>query len=264
MGKPEEGKCSIACVITLSIGCITLALILFLSYLASHTEHFQTLETYVDSLFDGTSTYENTEKETVIVTVTVPEPVRICLDVENIMQKPALPNGCEIVSLAIALRYAGYSVDPVYLYENFMPRSPFKNGDPWTTYVGDAKDRGYGCYAPCVVTTANNYLNFVGSELTLCDVSGKELSYYESLINVGTPVIMWTLLDMNADPKICWEANINGKDVVWHEYSHCMVLIGYTDDTYIFCDPLKGVSEYSKSDTEKSFKVMFRQACILK
>lgn len=43
-----------------------------------------------------------------------------------------------------------------------------------------------------------------------------------------------------------------------------MVLIGYTDYTYIFCDPLRGTVEYDKEDVEKSFAVNYRQACIVK
>ena len=204
----------------------------------------------------------NTAKETVTVTVTAP--TRVCLNVTNIKQKPALPNGCEVVSLAIALKYAGFSVDPVTLYDKFMPKSPFKNGDPWTTYVGDAKGKGYGCYAPCVVTTGNAYLASVGSSKTVSDVSGQSLSYYESLIDSGIPVIMWGTVEMNGNSKLCWEATINGKYVKWHNYSHCMVLIGYTDNTYIFCDPLKGVVEYTKSSVETSFSINYKQACIVK
>lgn len=213
-------------------------------------------------VYTATDGSGNTAKETVTVTVTAP--TRVCLNVTNIMQKPALPNGCEVVSLAIALKYAGFPVDPVTLYDKFMPKSPFKNGDPWTTYVGDAKGKGYGCYAPCVVTTGNAYLASVGSSKTVSDVSGQSLSYYESLIDSGIPVIMWGTVEMNGNSKVCWEATINGKYVKWHNYSHCLVLIGYTDNTYIFCDPLKGVVEYTKSSVETSFSINYKQACMVK
>lgn len=42
------------------------------------------------------------------------------------MQKPVLSNECEAVSLAIVLKYAGFSVDPVTLYDQFVPKFPFK------------------------------------------------------------------------------------------------------------------------------------------
>lgn len=213
------------------------------------------------AVYSATDGSGNTATETVTVTVT--EPLRVCLNVTNLMQKPALPNGCEVVSLGIALRYNGFSVDPVTLYDNFMPKSPYKNGDPWTTYVGDAKGRGYGCYAPCVVETGNAYLDSVGSSVRVTDVSSNGMSYYESLIDRGIPVILWCTVGMNKNPRICWEATVNGKNVNWHSSSHCMVLIGYTDDNYIFCDPLNGIKEYSKSATETSFAINYRQACIV-
>lgn len=194
---------------------------------------------------------------------TVTEPVRVCLDVANIMQDPALPNGCEVVSLAMALNYAGCPVDPVALYDTFMPKSPLGDGDPWTSYVGDAKGQGYGCYAPCVVTTGNAYLTSIGSAKTVSDVSGQSLSYYEQLIDSGIPVILWGTIGMNGNPTLCWEATIDGKYVNWHSYSHCLVLVGYTDETYIFCDPLAGVVEYSRAAVEVSFSVNYRQACIV-
>lgn len=193
----------------------------------------------------------------------VTEPVRVCLDVANIMQTPFLPNGCEVVSLAITLNYAGYPVDPVELYDAYMPKAPLQNGDPWTSYIGDAKGWGYGCYAPCVVTTGNAYLAAAGSSKTVSDVSGQDLSYYEHLIDNGIPVILWGTIGMNGNPRLCWEDTINGKYVNWHSYSHCLVLIGYTDDTYIFCDPLEGIVEYARSAVEASFSINYRQACIV-
>ena len=203
-------------------------------------------------------------RATAEINVTVREPVYVKLNVSNLLQKPSLPNGCEAVSLAIVLKYVGASVSPVTLYDNYMPKSPYQEGDPWTTYVGEAKGQGYGCYAPCVVTTGNAYLSSAGLSQRVYDVSGQSMSYYEKLIDSGIPVIMWGTTGMNGNPRICWEATIDGKYVNWHSYSHCLVLIGYTDDTYIFCDPLEGTVEYTKADTESSFNINYRQACIVK
>ncbi len=189
---------------------------------------------------------------------------RVCLDVDNIMQKPSLPNGCEAVSLAIALNYVGYSVDPLTLYDEYMPKSPYKNGDPWISYIGDAKNKGLGCYAPCVVITGNAYLDSIRSSKDVHNVSYGSFSYYKSLIDEGVPVIMWGTIGMNRNASVCWSGNVNGKRVMWHTYSHCLVLIGYTDDTYIFCDPLVGITEYDKISVEHSFEINFEQACIIR
>lgn len=192
----------------------------------------------------------NVARET--ITVTVLKPARVRLNVTNILQYPALPNGCEVVSLAIALNYAGCPIDPSTLYDDFMPKSRFYKGDPWTAFVGNARGDGLGCYAPCVVTTGNAYLASVGSQKTVSDVSGQSLSYYEDLVCSGTPVIIWGTVRMNCNPSVCWKAKVNGKQINWLTYSHCMVLIGYTETSYIFCDPLRGIVEYEKSRVERS------------
>ncbi len=211
--------------------------------------------------YSATDKSGNQSKQT--STIKVKHPTRVKLNVSNIMQLPMLPNGCEIVSLAIALKYAGYSIDPLVLYENYMPKTPLKEGDPWTHYMGDATGLGYGCYAPCVVETGNTYLQEKDSTKAVYDVSGQETAIYEKYIDEGIPVIFWGLIQMNGEEKLAWAGYANGRYVDWHCFSHCLVLIGYTDHTYIFCDPLRGVVEYPKEDVEKSFKINHRQACII-
>ena len=39
-----------------------------------------------------------------------------------IRQNPALPNGCEVTSLAMALTAAGYPASHVELYNNYLPQ----------------------------------------------------------------------------------------------------------------------------------------------
>ena len=184
-------------------------------------------------------------------------------NVKNILQLPGLPNGCEVTSLAIALNYYGYDIDPITLYYDFMPTSEYQNGDPWTTYVGDATGWGLGCYAPCVVKTGNDYINSVLGEHIVRDVSYKKLSDYEKFIDEGTPVILWGMLDMEWNPDLAWAGYLDGKNVTWYSHSHCMVLIGYTDDDYIFCDPLQGIMRYNKYKVLDCFTALFKQACVI-
>lgn len=192
-----------------------------------------------------------------------PPPESFCLDVENILQNPKLPNGCEVVSLAIVLNYFGYNIDPVTLYNDYMPNSNYLDGNPWTTYVGNATGLGLGCYAPCVKKTGDDYLKSVEGKHYVRDVSYKKLEEYEQFLREGKPIIMWGLLDMTWNPHIAWGARVGGKEVIWYSYSHCLVLIGYTEDEYIFCDPLEGIMYYNKNDVIDCFTTNFKQACIL-
>ncbi|MBQ3791546.1 MAG: C39 family peptidase [Clostridia bacterium] len=203
-------------------------------------------------------------KKTEMVYVTVKKQKRVCLEVENILQHPDLPNGCEVVSLAIVLHYLNYRIDPMDLYLNYMPRSIFERGDPWTTYVGEATDIGLGCYAPCVVETGNSYFSSVMSSRQVLDVSYKDLDEYESMIERGYPVILWGTLWMIQDDSIYSRYMVGDKQIEWLAYSHCLVLIGYTEKTYIFCDPVAGVIEYKKENVRSSFEMNHSQACIVR
>lgn len=231
----------------------------------SHTNNYKSsVPLKTAEILTGISVHTREQTEMTVPISYKKEPIYVKLDVKNILQKPYLPNGCEVVSLAIALNYVGYDISPITLYDKFMPKSPYKKGDPWKTFVGNAKGVGFGCYASCVVETGNHFLSSVDSDKKVYDVSGYSLSYYEKCIDSGIPVIMWGTIEMNGDASVCWEYRMNGKNIIWHTYSHCLVLIGYTDSTYIFCDPLKSIVEYTKESTNKSFEINYRQACIVK
>ena len=71
--------------------------------------------------------------------------------VELILQNPELPNGCEVTSLAMLLTSAGFPVDHVKLYQQYLPTKEFtysKNQrlgpSPNEFYVGDASSRTGG------------------------------------------------------------------------------------------------------------------------
>ena len=198
-------------------------------------------------------------------TVFVREGDTFYLPVENILQRPALPNGCEVVALAILLNYYGYTVDPVWLSDNYLPKSSPDNYNPFYVYYGDPKEEssGYGCYAPCIADTGSRFLADNGDCRTVKDVSGLPLEAYEAYVDGGVPVILWGTVDMCGDPFVTLSLSCDGEVVRWLRYSHCLVLIGHTKDTYIFCDPLVGRTEYPKADVEKSFDLVYRQACIL-
>ena len=210
----------------------------------------------------SSDTVGNMTSKTAYVTVLSKPSAKI--DVKNILQNPELPNGCEVVSLAIVLKHYGYNINPVELFKKFMPKTSSLNGDPWTTYIGDARDYGFGCLAPCVEKTGNDYLASVNSDKKIYDVSNMPISTYEHYIDSGIPVIMWGLIDMNENKTIAAHFYNREKYTIWYSYSHCLVLIGYTNDKYIFCDPLYGIVEFDKAKVERCFTTNYSKACIMK
>ena len=69
---------------------------------------------------------------------------------------------------------------------------------------------------------------------------------------------------MNCDPEVYWTRTYDGVEVVWHASSHCLVLIGYDEENYIFCDPMRsGIVKYSRESVITSSEINFRQACVI-
>ncbi len=189
---------------------------------------------------------------------------KVVLDVENILQLPRLPNGCEVVSLAIALNYMGYYVNPVWLSDHCMPQGEYGEADAFYTYVGDPKSNGMGCYAPCIVNTAYNYFKLMNDNFSALNISGATDDELEKWIDRGVPVILWGTTYMNCDPMLFRKDNFDGKEVIWRAYSHCLVLVGYTTNTYLFCDPLReGIVAYQKSDVKECRSYVYEQACVV-
>ena len=186
------------------------------------------------------------------------------LDVENILQMTDLPNGCEIVSLAIVLQYMFETeIDPVWLSDHYLPKGTPGQADPEYTYVGDPKDYGFGCYVPCLQKAATRYLVDSGiRDYAAKNISGSSMKELESWVAEGSPVIMWATVDMEPS-AVAQEWTIWGETVRWYSGSHCVVLSGYTEDTSIICDPLRGVVEYDRQDVIDAYELIGERAMVL-
>ena len=186
------------------------------------------------------------------------------MDIENIMQeKIGMPNGCEAVSLSMALGYYGFDIDARILFEGFMPHGKYGEANPFYEYVGSPKNRtGYGCYAPCVVETANKFLKNRGSKRRAHDISTS--SVYEILGYVwnGIPVIIWGTLGMEqSDVLDSWY--FDGERVYWYNLSHCVLITGVKGDNFIICDPMVGKVEYPIEKVEAAYTQIYSQAAAI-
>lgn len=190
----------------------------------------------------------------------------VILDVDCILQMPRYPNGCEIVALTTVLQYMGNAVEVDELIDNHLSIGYFGNDvdDPFYKYLGDPYGLGVGCYAPCIVNTANSYLRSVNKAQTAVDVSNSSFDEYKKYIDDGIPVVFWGTTYMDEVSEIFGTVYIGNRQIIWRSHSHCFVMIGYTDTTYIFCDPLRGIIEYSAEDVINSHDLVYRQACVVK
>lgn len=184
-------------------------------------------------------------------------------NVEHICQLNKWPNGCESVSAVMALNFFGIDVSVDYFIDNYLEMSalPF---DPYKTYGGNPRDgSGFGCYAPVIKSALDKAL--AGSDYAADIVSSATVeSLCEKYIQNNIPVIFWATQDMQKPFEgKTWE--YGGRSITWIRPEHCLLLIGYTKDSYVFCDPLKteSTTSYPKESVETAYKGLNSQAVVI-
>lgn len=179
-------------------------------------------------------------------------------------QYPDLPTGCEVTSLTMVLNFYGINCDKCEIADNYLDKGEVGKVNFWEAFEGDPRDENsFGCYSPVIVNAANKVLNAYGSPLKAVDISGKELSELFTYVDKNTPVIVWGT--QNCEPgyySITW--NVNGEDLSWFRPEHCMVLVGYDNQSVSVADPLYGdIRPYDKATFESRYNSLFRQAIII-
>ncbi len=194
------------------------------------------------------------------------------ISVNNIMQNPELPTGCEVTSLAILLHHYGFNIDKVALSRNFLPKLDFywSNGvyygaDFRTTFAGNPESQySYGCYAPCIVTTANKYFSNIGAGCWAYDATGADFdSLLTDYIDKDNPVCIWiTSSNLHESSLTSIWTTPAGETVQWRAYEHCVVLTGYDKDknTIYVSDPLVGNTSYNYDLIKQRYNELGKQA----
>lgn len=195
------------------------------------------------------------------------------IPVATLMQKPELPNGCEITSLTAVLNYFGYPVSKTNMSRDFLTKIPFTRkenklfgADPYKAFAGDpSHSSGFFVYAPPIVKAANSYLANVKSSLQGVDISGSSHEDIIKYLNQGIPVVMWVTLDLSP-PKITysWFLHDTGKKFDAPVNLHAVVLSGYTDSDVYVMDPLQGQITRNKGDFFRSYDALGKHAMIVK
>ena len=197
------------------------------------------------------------------------------IDMENVQQNPELPTGCEITALTILLRFWGYDADKVDMAKNYLYKSwgnvTYRDGEKYSDsffeyFIGDPFGRGYGCFAPAIVKTANKYLTEQGSKHKITDLSGCDSETLYNYVAEGIPVLVWAT-DGMIPPEYyeSWYDNETGERLDWYLNEHCFVLAGFNLDagTVTMNDPIKGIIDYNMAKFEQRFAEMHRQAAVI-
>lgn len=228
----------------------------------------------------------NKEKEQTATTAATvaptTQPTSYKIEGVPVIEQSNLKAACETYACTMLLQYYEFDIDEVEFVDNYLVTRPVYYGadgnlygpDMNCAYAGDVYT-GYGINAPGMAKCMNNYIKSTGSKLVAEPLIGVPLEELcEKYIRNDTPVMVWATtfmeepyiqatwivdyVDENADHEI-------GDTVSWQMHEHCLVLIGFDDENYYFCDSVSGeVSAYDKATTEERYEQIGKQAIVLK
>lgn len=196
------------------------------------------------------------------------------IEVPVIYQNPALPNGCEVTSLAQVLRYNGFDVTHTALAKDYLRCEPMVYidhvcyiTDPQEAYIGDPSTaQGWYCYEGPIVEAAGRYLADQNSALTARSVTGADRQALLSNLQSGRPVIVWVTQNL---------ADVRRSSYLWtlpdgtveHPYSglHCVVLSGMDVNagTCTLTDPIYGVQTVELARFMEIYEEMGSRAVVI-
>lgn len=191
--------------------------------------------------------------------------------VDIILQNPALPNGCEVTSLAMALTAAGYPIDHVSLYENYLPRQAMVtvggerySVSPEQYCVGDAVQApgGWYCFEEPILRAGNDWLKDNESDMRMQRLSGIDREALIDLAKEGMPVIAWVTLGyerLNYLPDSAWTVP-DGTTYIPYGNLHCVVIAGFENGFFRIADPLSGWRYVQKDTFWQSFEAIGQRA----
>lgn len=192
------------------------------------------------------------------------------IDIPYVSQENILPNGCESVSAVMLLQYYGFDADPLEFVDKYLDTSPvsIKFGcrygpNPKYYYAGDPRSEknGWGCFAPVIVRSLNKYLPESHYALNLTGTSLAELC--SAYIDNDIPVAVWVTVGMKEINRIIqWQSSDKTQTYLYPSNEHCMVLVGYDNENYIFADPYDSLGTvcYPIEDTAVAYGSLGKQA----
>lgn len=199
----------------------------------------------------------------------------VYIDMENVLQLPELPVGCEITALTILLRHCGFDADKTDLAKNYLPQSwgnpRYEDGKTYKDsffdyFIGDPFSRGYGCFASAIEKAANSYIADHGGGFTVKNISGSHPDVLYDYLAEGVPVLCWAT-DGMIEPEYyeTWYDNVTGEQLDWYLNEHCFVLAGFnmSADLVTLNDPMKGIIDYNINKFETRYDQMYRQAIVI-
>lgn len=188
------------------------------------------------------------------------------LNVEQLLQNPELPSGCEVTSLTAALNYLGYDIDKITMCDTYLDMGAIGETNPYQAFIGRPDDDGaYSCFAPVIINCANTFLRDINAQHMAYDYSNNDLQSLFKQIDLGYPVVIWATIDMlDTYTSAIW--NIDGEEVRFPANEHCLLLTGYDYEQSVvhIMDPMKGNVTYDMALFNYRFNQIGNQAVVIK
>lgn len=204
----------------------------------------------------------------------LPHTAHTISNVPYLSQRDGFETGCESVSAAMLLNDCGFDVTVDKFIDEYLPLgdAPYTDEtgrwlgcDPWEAFPGDPRTPdGWGCYSTVIEGAMNRCL--AGSGRRVKRLSGVPLDELcATYIDRDEPVLIWATIDMEPPVTgITWTVPETGREITWIYPMHCLVLIGYDADSYIFNDPWAGeCTAYDKESVELAYTTLYEQAIVL-
>ena len=186
------------------------------------------------------------------------------IKVKNINQyKIGYNMGCEIVSLAILLRFMGFTPKKGKSMCDLLYYKLTRKGDNdlRTKYYGNPHGNGsYGaCYETVIRNTALNFFEYKKTKHKVKAYKGKSLDYLLKHIWHGRPVIIWVTEKMQNS------RNYSMSGGIWNVNAHTLVLTGYNKKkglVYV-ADPERGNVKYRLSTFRDRYALRGKRAVVI-
>lgn len=205
-------------------------------------------------------------------------------DVEDkVILQTELNAGCETYACTMLMHILGLDLDEFDFANNYLDchyvfkdeESGYMEGpDMYSAFAGTAY-AGWGVYAPSMAKSMNKYLADQKSNLKAYNAENIPLeTLCEEYIVNDIPVMIWATTDMQ-EPYVfdSWTVNYvdeNAKTKIgdtfnWLAHEHCLVLVGYDENEYYFCDSAAGaVSHFEKDLAEQRYEQLGSQSIVVK
>jgi len=195
------------------------------------------------------------------------------IEVPYLSQEGILPNGCEAVSAVMLLQYLGFNISPEEFVDEYLVcgETSIRFGcrvgpNPKEMYAGDPRSEngGFGCFAPVIVRALNSYLpsGYYAKNTTGLSLETLKRRYVDN----GIPVAVWVTVGMEEVDRILqWQSEDGKETYLYPANEHCMVFVGYDEDSYIFADPYdsNGVVKYPVDDCVLAFNMLGSQSVVI-